>query len=547
MRRAMLSACSLVVCLAPALSFAYPALSGPKQVTATVVAGSSPLRLAIPDASPTVDPALVADEENVQLANLLYMGLVRLDDRYRVVPAAASHYTLWRDHRTYTFYLRRDLRFSNGHPVTAYDFRYAITRALNPTLKSPSAATYLLDIAGAADVLTGKSKSLRGLKVIDRYTLQITARWAVPYFLMELTYPTSFALDEKHMSRLGPVDSTAWYSSPVGSGPYRLKSWVPNSKMVLVPNKYFRGPPPSLKQVTISLDPLPRSNLYRYLTHSLDAVSLPAYDKHVVHQDGIVDTDMLSVAGLYMNFRVKPFNSALVRQALTLSIDRNQIVPAAMGSAATPFAGSVPPGEWGYYRGLHTLPYDPARARTTLQRGGVNPKSFPSMTLYYADDTSNARLARAVVKQWHRNLGITVDTRALTVNTLFSQAESGSLPLYLSGWSADYPDPHDWLSSQWESKANNDDVAYRSARFDALVRAADVTWNPDRRLRLYNAAQQQLVDDAAWIPLFVRHRLVYLRPSVANLVVTGFGLIPRGGSWADVRVLPPTAKCQRAF
>src|SRR5207302_1428090 len=116
------------------------------------------LRLAMPNTSATVDPAQVSDEENVQLSELLYSGLVRLDSSYHVVPDAASSYSVSRDHRTYTFHLRSGLRFSNGDPVRAQDFVFAINRSLTPALKSPSAPTYLLDIKGAHLVLEGKAK-----------------------------------------------------------------------------------------------------------------------------------------------------------------------------------------------------------------------------------------------------------------------------------------------------------------------------------------------------------------------------------------------------
>src|SRR5438067_6481939 len=151
--------------LAFASSFAAPGAK--PDLTAQAGTPATMLRLAIPDASPTVDPAMVPDEENVQLAGLLSSGLVRLDASYHVLPDVASSWTLSRDHRTYTFHLRHGLRFSNGDPLTARDFQFSMTRALNPALNSPSAPTYLLDIQGASAFLAGKAKKLRGIKVVD--------------------------------------------------------------------------------------------------------------------------------------------------------------------------------------------------------------------------------------------------------------------------------------------------------------------------------------------------------------------------------------------
>ncbi|MGI8967705.1 MAG: peptide ABC transporter substrate-binding protein [Chloroflexota bacterium] len=505
------------------------------------------LRLAMPFTSATVDPALVADEENVQLANLLYSGLVRLDASYHVVPDAAYRWTISPDHRVYTFYLRHKMKFSNGDALMAKDFRYAIERSLTPSLKSPSAPTYLLDIQGARAMLEGKAKSVSGIKVIDNYTLRITARWPVPYFLMELTYPTSYALDPKNIKHYGASDNTAWYQHPAGSGPYRLKSWIPNDKIVLTPNHNYYGAGAPLRQITISLSPflLQGVDLYQYVSRHLDVATLPSFNASLLRQSGIRQTTMLAITGIYMSLKTKPFSNIHVRRALTLALSRSAIVRKSMGSAVTPFSGYVPPGQVGYDTQLRVLRHDDAAARRELALGGFpRGKNFPSTTLYYGvdpDDASAAiiirRLAFAVTHAWQHVLKIPVDVHELNLNNLYEQAQTNALSVYISGWSADYPDAHDWLSSQWKTKALNNNVQYSDKKFDTLVERADVTWREGARDALYNQAQQTLVNDAAWIPLYIPHRLVYMRTSVHNLVVTGYGLIPRRGSWSQVQVL----------
>jgi ABC-type oligopeptide transport system substrate-binding subunit len=147
-----------------------------------------------------------------------------------------------------------------------------------------------------------------------------------------------------------------------------------------------------------------------------------------------------------------------------------------------------------------------------------------------------AKLAQSMAKAWHQVLHITVDTKALELSTLLTKTAQNALPLYISGWTADYPDPHDWLSLQWKSDALNNNVHYSNKTFDNTVAAADVTWNVQRRLQLYDTAQSILVQDAAWIPLYIPHRLTYIRPTVANLYLTGYGVMPRAGSWSQVAV-----------
>jgi len=112
----------------------------------------------------------------------LFSGLVRYDAGGDWVPDLASGWTVSSDRATYTFNLRRAATFRNGDPVTASDFRYSITRSLIPALKSPSAPTYLQDILGASAVLSGKAKSVSGLRVVDSKTLQLTTLCPAPYF-----------------------------------------------------------------------------------------------------------------------------------------------------------------------------------------------------------------------------------------------------------------------------------------------------------------------------------------------------------------------------
>jgi ABC-type oligopeptide transport system substrate-binding subunit len=303
-----------------------------------------------------------------------------------------------------------------------------------------------------------------------------------------------------------------------------------------------------MKQVSLSLAPLPSSDIYTYVTHNLDVASLPWLDRTYIHQPGVVDKKMLAIDGIYMNLKSKTFGDVRVRRALAMALDRTKLVSTAFGDAATPFAGFVPPGQDGYDPRLHAPVYSPSQARASLRAGGyATPNSFPQVTLYYAQDSSLAELAQPIASSWHKVLGIRVQTQALTSNTLVAKIQAGSLPLFLFGVTADYPDPHDWLALQWESGALYNNVNYRSGRFDKVAKTADVTWNARQRDRLDDQAQQILADDTASIPLYIPHRVVYIRPSVENLYVTGYGVIPRLGSWAQVQFQTVPASAHRVF
>src|SRR3990172_5618709 len=143
----------------------------------------------------TLDPAVAGDATSLAYIVQLFSGLVYLDDNLMPAPDIAQRWDISRDGRTYTFYLRRDVKFHNGQAVKAGDFKYSWERAAAPETRSLTASTYLGDIVGVKEVLAGKTKEISGVKVLDDYTLQVTIEAPLSYFLYKITYPTAFVVN----------------------------------------------------------------------------------------------------------------------------------------------------------------------------------------------------------------------------------------------------------------------------------------------------------------------------------------------------------------
>ncbi|MFQ6122016.1 MAG: ABC transporter substrate-binding protein, partial [Dehalococcoidales bacterium] len=138
----------------------------------------------------TLDPAVSGEMTSHEYIAQIFGGLVRLDDNLEPAPDIAERWEVSDDGRTYTFYLRKDVKFHNGRQVKAWDFKYSLERACDPDTGSRTAETYLGDIVGVKEVLEGKTREISGVRVIDDYTLQITIDAPKSYFLSKLTYPT---------------------------------------------------------------------------------------------------------------------------------------------------------------------------------------------------------------------------------------------------------------------------------------------------------------------------------------------------------------------
>ncbi|HEX6509200.1 MAG TPA: ABC transporter substrate-binding protein, partial [Chloroflexota bacterium] len=178
---------------------------------------------------PTLDPALASDPTSITMASLVYGGLVRLDSRLRVQADGASRWTISRDGKTYTFFIRPGLRFADGRRVTAQDFASALRGALGPEGSAGTAPFYLQLIAGAG------SPSLRGITVVDPSTLRITLIRPAAHFLSELAFPASFVPDPSLLQRYGAT----WTDHASGFGPFMVKTWQHSKYVTLVRNPYF--------------------------------------------------------------------------------------------------------------------------------------------------------------------------------------------------------------------------------------------------------------------------------------------------------------------
>jgi oligopeptide transport system substrate-binding protein len=178
----------------------------------------------------------------------VFSGLVSFDPQLNLTPDLAESWDVSPDGMTYTFKLRQNAKFHDGRPVTAQDFVYSLERAASPELASDTALTYLGDIVGAYEYSFGQADHIEGIKALDEHTVQITIDAPKPYFLLKLTYPTSFILDRENVE-----SDSEWYRLPNGTGPYRLVEWTSFERIVYEANQDFYLGAPSIPYIVVTL------------------------------------------------------------------------------------------------------------------------------------------------------------------------------------------------------------------------------------------------------------------------------------------------------
>lgn len=220
---------------------------------------------------PGLDPANPQNAQSIQAINLIFGGLVRLDAQLNVVPDGAESWTISEDGKTYTFTIREGLKFADGTPVTAQHFADSINRALQPETASYGAAFQLSHVVGAADVASGATPTASGIQMVDERTLQITTDDVVPYFLSQLTFPVTFVVPTHLIAEKG----AQWTEQAFGTGPFQVKEWLHNQKLVLVPNPYYWAGPVGVAEIELPFIQDSETAYQLYRTGELDIMGSP--------------------------------------------------------------------------------------------------------------------------------------------------------------------------------------------------------------------------------------------------------------------------------
>jgi oligopeptide transport system substrate-binding protein len=489
--------------------------------------GKSTGELRLPGSDPiTLDPALAADAASAAYIVEIFGGLVTIDPELNIVPDIARELPTRENGGivdnpdgtvSYTFHLRDDVVFHNtSRLVTASDFKYSMERALNPRTASTVAEAYLGDIVGATDMVRGRADEVRGIEVVDDSTLKLTIDAPKPYFLAKLTYPTAFVVDRQQVE----ANPRNWSRKPNGTGPYKMKEWSLGEKITLQANDRYHLGKPSVETVTYLLSG--GSVLTMYQNNEIDVAGVSVNDIETV-QDPTSDLnaeyvtgDDLSISYIGFNTQTEPFDDPKVRQAFAHAIDREKIAEVVLKDMLPVAQGVMMPGLPGHNPESKALSFDPELAQQLLKEskyGGSD--GLPTVTITEVGGGANVGFdTQAMVEMWKENLGVEVEIEQTEAATFFDDLDSGRLQMFVTGWIMDYPDPEDILDVHFYSQSRLNNTRYSNPALDALLEQARTEQDVNRRMSLYQQAEQIVVEDAVWVPLYNGRDHVLVKPYV---------------------------------
>ena len=487
----------------------------------------------------TLDPARIRDIYGLSVAQQLFDGLVQFDQTLTIAPALAQFWKASRDGLTWTFTLRKGVKFHHGREVTAEDVAYSLTRILDPAVKSGSADLFA-SIKGAQEFREGKAKQVSGLTVLDRYTVQVVLTEALVPFVSVLAVGHAKIVPKELVEQQGE----AFGAHPIGTGPFKFVRWERAKEIVLAANPdYFDGPP-KLSQVLYRIFPGEEFDaMYEQFERgNLEDSPVPTqgYRRVLTSAHSVyVKRPMFSVRFYGLKTRIKTLDDRRVRQALIYDIDREALVAEVYRDRYILARGILPPGMMSFDPNLKGYVYDPRRARELLAQAGYpGGRGLPSIPIWSGVKLEKLLQEHEQIKKYLAAVGIQAEFHYETNWPSFSaMLAQGKFPIFLYAWSADVPHPDNFLFKLFYSRSPRNFTGYSNQAVDDLLLQAKRERDLQRQTDLYRQAEQVVLDDAPIIPVWHYAYERLFQPYVRSVEVNGLGdpYIPLKKIWLDGR------------
>lgn len=450
----------------------------------------------------------------------MYENLVTLDDDDNTVPGAAESWDYDEDTLTYTFHLRKDGVWTNGDPVTAKDFEFAWSQALNPDVASDY-AYFLYFIKNAEKYFNGEvAWDEVGVKVVDDYTLEVTMEQPTPYALFLFSFGTLAPINQRFYEAVGAdlYSTEAQYFCT--NGPFALTEWSHNDKIVMQKNDAWHGAADvEVEEIDWKIITDANAALSSFLAGDLDMVGLGTGE--LIKQAEAAGATIQSYTDgtsfyIYFNNNDQYLSNVNLRRALFNAIDEQKEIdtvwqndnepmtsftaPGVSATDGTSFAGKV--GE------LYAPSRDQEKAKeylaTALSELGCTVDELSAhLSIDCGDSATSIAEASFYQEQWRQVLGIEVTVNSMIIKQGSQNRKTGNYVMSITGWGPDYNDPNTFLDL-WVTDGGNNQTGFSNERYDELIGLAAKETDLEKRESYFIECEQIIADQLPIGPAFWR-------------------------------------------
>ncbi len=471
----------------------------------------------------SLDPNVMVGDASRFILNQIYEGLTTVDHEFNVLPAAASRWEVLDEGQRYLFHLREGLHWNNGSTLRATDFENTWKHSLTlQTFPPSSKLLYVIENARKFGEGIITDPALVGVSAMDDLTLEV--RLESPTAYLPFLFSTSIAFP-LHMSVLKGEDQLeADKTKIVSNGPYYISEYQPGERLILQRNPYYRGnftgnvtriECPFISDYSEILD--------AYAHDELDAVDMITSDLGTIGRARSRFPDEFSfipqLNTFYLAFRTNrhPFDDVRVRHAFSHAIDKKALAREASQGAYYPaLGGFTPPGMPGHSDGIG-ITYDPGQARKLLAEAGFpEGRGFPDVRWSFEKGPVDNPVVPFLQQSWKRVLNLDINPTPMSWEDFLEQRDTDPPDLALNAWSADYPDPDNFLRILFHSKEGINPIRWRNPEFDSCVEEAVSILDQNQRLELYRKADHILVaEETAIVPIYYSKGRILAKPWVS--------------------------------
>lgn len=493
----------------------------------------SSLNLALESDIPDLNQTKSTDGTSFTILNNVLEGLYRLDKDNKPQPAMAESVDISEDALTYTFHLREGIKWSNGEPVTAADFKYAWLKTLDPDTASEYAFIIAQFVKGAAEYNAGEAdESAVAVDAPDDKTLVVTLNQPTPFFLDLTTFVTYFPLNQKFVEEVGYDKYALTADSILYNGPYILTSYDQGKGVSLEKNKeYWDKDNVAVDKVNLDVIKEASTALNLYDSGKLDKVYLQSSDVNSYKdKEGYGTETMFRTYFTQVNLQEKPFDNEKIRQAFQLAFDPKILTDTILNNGSLPGTGVVPSGISGNssstYREIagDIFTPDPAKAKELLEEGIKESGELPPIELLASDDSVSKDTATFLQSEFKKNLGVDVSIVTKPFSGRLEAMREGDFMIAVNRWGADYNDPMTFIYEWFGQPASASRGYFEDSKYQELVLAAQKETDVDKRIDLFIEAEKILIDKGIVGPLYFDGRAFMINPKVKGLE------LPPGGS-----------------
>lgn len=503
----------------------------------------------------TLDPQKMSWLHDIRIADCLFEPLVRISlPETRVEPGVAESWEISEDGLTYTFHLRDNAMWGNGDQVLSNDFIYAWRRILMPDFAGDYAQLFF-PIAGAEDFFKFRAAQLEkiaaegskdggtselkaamayfdanvGIKAPDPQTLVVTLTQPTPYYLELFAFAPFMPNHTRSLAEYSKVNAQTgmleldpgYWTDPakiVSNGPYVLRLRRHKQDTRLSANPYYWNRAKMRNSAILErVIGEPETAMTDYDNGAVDYLpDIPTAGPLAADlvKSGRPDVHMQTWAGTYFySFNCNPtfedgtpnpLHDVRVRRALSLAINRQEVVDS-VTRMKQPIARSfIPPGALpGYEPPVEAgVTYDIAEARKLLAEAGYpGGKGLTGLTILYNTDGGHENIAQRLSKVWEEQLGVTIKPTSMEVKSFRERLKNQRYTIARASWIGDYRDATTFLD-KFQSAGGNNDAKFNNAEYDRLLAQAAAEQNAEARLRLLENAERILLEQQPIAPIY---------------------------------------------